>query len=113
MIKFSTLKSTQERMVRETTAPFIIREKGAEKTETIRVRYFSLTVRESREFRAAFDDREDMYLSDILAPVIESLPDFVDDKDQPIEITAAALEDFNAINLRAIQEAIHKDLTGK
>jgi hypothetical protein len=41
-IKFSSIKGNQSRVVRETTAPFVIVEKDVERTEQLRVQYYSL-----------------------------------------------------------------------
>lgn len=112
MIKVSNLRHSQSRIVRETSAPFIHNVDGEEITEQIRVRYFSLSVAEAKEFRDKVREKDDLYLSDILLPVIESLPDFVDDEERPIKITAEVLESLNSINLRALQQAIEEHLTG-
>lgn len=117
MIKVSDLTENQGRFVRETTAPFIIVEDGVERTETIRVRYYSRSIKESRALQNALTTKEksggSLYMSEILLPVLAELPDFVDDKGKPAKITAEFLEQINALNLNGIHKAIAEDLAPK
>lgn len=116
MIKLSTLNSNQGRIVRECMAPFVTVEGGDEHVEQIRVKYVSRSIEESQTLRAeakAKEENEDLYLSDLLLPMLDSLPDFVDDKDRPVKLTLDVLRKFNSINLRAILHAINTDVAGK
>lgn len=66
--------------------------------------------------RQAINDKEhlgELFLSDILFPVIESFPDILDENDKPVAITEDLLESLNSMNLRAIQKAITEDIEGK
>lgn len=114
MIKFSQITTGQRsRLIRETTAPFIINDKAGERTETIRVRYYSLSIKESKEFTKELARKDNLYVSDLLLPIIAELPDIVDDKGKPMKITQDVLDSLNTLNLRAIQKAIETDLAGK
>lgn len=110
MIKVSTLKN-QKALVRETTAPFSYIEKGAEKTEEIRVRYYALAISESKAYVERINKLGKAALwTDLLEPLIESLPDFVDATEKPVKVTKEFLSNFNTINLQAIHRAIEEDL---
>lgn len=114
MIKVSALK-TQGTIVRETIAPFItIDEKGEETTEQITVRYYSFSTAEGRAVNQKLDELGDSRTwADSLFPMLESLPDFVDDKEKPVKITLEFLESLNAINQQAIFKAIKEDASPK
>lgn len=114
MIKVSSLAASQQRLVRETTAPFILVEKGEERIEQIAVRYYAFSIAEGRAYREGLAKLGDMVLfSDLLLPMLESLPDFVDEKDKPVKITREFLEGLNSINLQAIHTAVGEDLVPK
>jgi hypothetical protein len=118
MIKVKDLKENQGRFVRETTAPFVIVEDGEQRTETIRVRYYSRAVKESRAIQAGLAAKEkaaggSLYMSEILLTVLAELPDFVDEKNKPAKVTAELLDSINSVNLNAIQQAIAEDLVPK
>jgi hypothetical protein len=116
MIKLSSLNGKQGRIVRETTAPFVMVIDGEQKTEQVRVRYYSLSTKESRDQAKEAEKNSDgvTYWSDILFPVLESLPDIVDDKTGlPVTITKKLLENINGMNLRAIFQAIQEDAIPK
>lgn len=122
---------TAQRLVRETTAAYETNdEKGELTTQTIRVRYWSLSIREMKEQRIAleamFKDRGDdiIWLSDTLPYRVESLPDIEGLDGKPIKTefdtkgkpTKKTTENFEAIarhNLAAIDRAITEDLTPK
>lgn len=110
------------RTVRETTAPFEYNDPatGELKTEDIRVRYFSQTIAELKKMRediitkaklAEADpaDAEIPWLSGQLSNRLESLPDILDAKGKPIEISIVNLDQITALNLRSISEAIEAD----
>ena len=110
MIKIS---KAQGRVVRETTCPFLIVTDEKEVIEMIRVRYFSLSIKEMREFgRKVESNGDSMYMSDLLLPLIESLPDIVDDDEKPVTVTLELLDSLNAINVRALHKAIQDDIAG-
>ena len=114
MIKLSELNSSQGRIVRETTAPILIVEKGEERTETIRVRYYSLSIKEGKEYRKKLEEGGgESYWSDLLFPIVAGLPDIVDGKGKPVKVTLDVLESLNSLNLQAIHKAIQEDLRPK
>lgn len=113
MIKVSGLKN-QGKIVRETIAPFIINEGGEETVEQIVVRYNSFSINEGRAFRRAIEDiGDEATWADTLLPMLDSLPDFVDDKNKPVKITKEFLEGLNSLNLQAILKAIKEDASPK
>lgn len=111
MIKVSGLKQSQGRIVRETTCPFITVEDGEEHKQEIRIEYFALSIAESAQHRQTMGD--DTTWNELLAPLIKSLPDFVDEKDKPVKITKEFLAEFNTLNLQAMFQAITRDLSPK
>lgn len=113
MIKVSGLKN-QGKIVRETMCPFIINDGGEETTEQIIVRYYSFSIAEGRAFRQSIEALGDeVTWADNLLPMLESLPDFVDDKGKPVKITREFLEGLNTLNLRAMLKAIGEDASPK
>jgi len=113
MIKVSGLKN-QNKIVRETVAPFIHFEKGEEITEQITVRYYAFSIAEGRQFRQQIEDiGDDATWADHLLPMLDSLPDMVDDKNKPVRITKEFLESLNSLNLQAILKAIKEDASPK
>lgn len=114
MFKAKDLKARQGRLIRETTADFVVVERGEERTETIRVKYFMLSIAEGASHRAKIAALGDGVLwSDLLVPLVAELPDFVDEKNKPVKVTKEFLEDLNTINLQAIFYAIQQDITPK
>jgi len=100
----------------------------------IRVRYFSQTVAELKQQRAAalkrarelekraegsekadidIDNDDFPWLSHILVNRLESLPDLTDEKGKPLPITIESLDQLTAANLRAIEAAIAADVAPK
>lgn len=118
MIKVNRKKRT----VRECLAPFQHEdeETGELKTSDIRVRYFSVSIREIKAIEAAEKAQkaqkgnpEQKWLSDKLAARLESLPDLTDENDKPFPVTADSLEDVELLNLLSIQAAIEEDMDPK
>lgn len=114
MIKLDTAK----RNVRETKCNYIYTDaENAEHTAEIRVRYFSLTVRELKEFQArqAAADKagEKVWSSDILAERVESLPDLGDTEGKPFTISVELFDSMDLRNVEAIQKAISEDTSPK
>ncbi len=113
-IKLSQLNGNQARIVRETSAPFILKnDKGEQVTESFRVRFFSLSTAEQtqqKERLAASEAAGGMaYWSDILLPIIESFPDLIDDESGlPVPVTKDLLDNINGINLQSIYNAIRE-----
>jgi hypothetical protein len=114
MIPVSGLKN-QNRIVRETTAPFItVDKKGEETTEQITVRYFSFSISEGRQFLKGIEELgSNATLVDHLFPMLDGLPDFCDDAETPVKITKEFLEGLNTINIQAILKSIREDASPK
>jgi hypothetical protein len=108
------LKTASKRLVRETKCPFLfVDDNGEERSEDIRVRYYSLTVGEMREFGRRVDEHgSEMYVTDLLMPLLESLPDIVGDDEKPLPITLELLDSFSGVNVKAIHRAIQEDIAG-
>lgn len=118
MIKLQQLQQGQGRLTREVVVPFVYRdENGEEKTDDIRVRYWSFSIAETREYQSKLEamQRGDIAssLADILALLIAELPDVVDDEGNAVPVTPELLSQINIINLRAIDKAISDDLRPK
>jgi len=131
------IKLSQQSTVRECTAPFKVRtDKGTIETTDIRVRYFSHSIAQKRiigakitslvqsGIEADFAKRRQIFLSDTLPLMIESLPDICGLDGKPIVVkldrkgdpTPATIANFEAItdeNLTAIDRAISEDLVPK
>lgn len=111
MIKINTIEKT----VRETMAPFELSENGKNRTEQIRVQYKSFTVKEMKQRRAKYEAEAKanpdavVWLSDTLAEKLIALPDLLDDKEKPVEITVEFLDTLEVRNLEAIKKAIEDD----
>lgn len=108
----------KERTIRECKAPYQFTEKGELKTEEIRVQYYSLKIKELKDYFAeieakAKDAETIVWLSETLAKRIHALPDILDDKDKPIAITIENLDKIDIPNLEAIKKAIDEDVKGK
>lgn len=117
MIKLRELQN-QGRLTREVTVPFIYRDdNGVEQTTEMRVRYWSFSIAETREYQSKLEamQRGDLSstLADILALLIAELPDVVDDNGNPVQVTPELLSQINIVNLRAIDRAISEDLYPK
>ncbi len=126
MIKIT---GTNQRNVRECTAPFEYTEGGELKVEEIKVRYFSQTVGEMKEERngrrqiavaapkkgAKKTEQEDSFpwVSNKLAEQLESLPDIAGKDGKPMKITVENLDLISVNNLYAIEIAISRDLVPK
>lgn len=102
--------------MRETTAPYeYTNDSGEIKTDPIRVRYYSSTTKELKEAYAAAqakiksDETAIFWHTDKLVKRLESLPDLVDENEQPFEITLDFLESLDAKNVSAIVKAIEED----
>jgi rRNA maturation endonuclease Nob1 len=107
------IRATQNKtsIVRETTAKYSHVVDGEIKTEEIRVRYRSLSIKALREQKQLIaDKKDDAYISDTVFAVVEELPDFVDEKDKPIVLTLEFFEEMNLDNLKAIKDAIDGDV---
>lgn len=111
---------TDRRTIRETTADFeYTDENGETQTEQIRVRYYSPTIKEQKEWFEHVDavrkNSPDtiVWQSEELARRVESLPDLVDAKGNAYKITVEFLEALDAKNLEAIDAAIRADLRPK
>ncbi len=107
-----------QRTVRECLAPFqYTGEDGELVNAEIRVRYFSLTIKEikANQAKAATksDEESAEWLSDQLAERIAELPDIQDEKGKKLQITPAVLENFDLVNLMSISKAIGEDLSPK
>lgn len=105
-------------MVRETTAAYEHQaDDGTIQTDEIRVRYYSISVADVKRQQAANAAKiaagETLWFSELLAERLESLPDILDEKGKPIEITAENLENIDLQNLEAIRTAIDNDLSPK
>lgn len=112
-IKLSQLNGRQNRIVRETTAPFTyISESGEQLTEPFRVRFYSLSTAEQQAQREKIVESDAAggaaYWSDILLPVIESFPDLIGDDGLPVPVTKELLDQLNGINLQSIYQAIRE-----
>jgi hypothetical protein len=118
MIKLSQLQNGQQRLTREVEVPFIIRdENGEERTENVRIRYYSFSIRETREYQKRVENLQANggtgSLGEILAYMIAEIPDLVDDDGNPVPVTPELMEQINVINLRAIDRAISEDIRPK
>lgn len=114
-----------QRNVRECTSQFEYEEDGEQKTDEIRVRYFSQTVAELKQLRldalAKFNaakkgkaaETEFPWVSNTLAKRLESLPDLEGEDGKPFAITVENLDTLSIINLRAIEAAIEEDVRPK
>jgi len=108
-----------ERTVRECSAPYEYTEKGQTKTDQIQVFYYSLTIKEIKDYQlkltaiAKKDPGTVIYLSETLAERLHSLPDLADAKGKPLAITVENLDAIDIRNLEAIRKAIDEDLAGK
>lgn len=107
-----------ERTIRETSCKFQYNEGGELKTDDLTIRYFSPTVAESKADQAEIErvaqsDTEVLWISDLLVKRLHSLPNLCDEKGEPHEITREFLEGLDMTNLRAISDAIRKDLAPK
>jgi len=131
MIKVTASKP----VVRECTAEYEhMDDAGNPTVSEIRVRYFSQTVAELKQQRAAalkrarelekraegsekadidIDNDDFPWLSHILVNRLESLPDLTDEKGKPLPITIESLDQLTAANLRAIEAAIAADVAPK
>ena len=108
MIQVATNKKP---IVRETTAKYSYVDGGEIKTEDIRVRYRSLSVKSLKEQKALINDKkDDAYISDMVFAVVEELPDFVGEDKKPITLTLEFFEEMDLDNLKAIKEAIDGDV---
>lgn len=109
------ISNATEKRVRQTTAPFIYTENGEEKTASIRVRYFDLTVKQLKERQeklaaeVKIDPDKLVWLSDTLIERLESLPDIIGDDKKPVELTLEFLESLSLENLKAIKNAIEEN----
>jgi hypothetical protein len=113
-----TIKKDQ-RTIRETSSDFQYNDPdtGDLKTEKIRVLYYSPTTAQTKETQAEIQKRLDdkksrvgWYFSDSLIRLLHSLPDLVDENDQPHKITLEFLDSLDAINLERINDAITEDI---
>lgn len=110
MIKISQLKN-QKALVRETTAPFTLIEKGVEKSIPVKIRYWAFSIAESDAYLAKLKKLGNKATwVDILVPLLESIPDLVDNNEQPVTITREFLSSLNTVNLQAIHSAISEDV---
>lgn len=114
------IKVNSQKTVRETRAPYeFVNESGATETAQIRVRYFSFTIKELKEWRAYIKEKVEsdpeniIWLSEKLLPRIESLPDLSDEQGNPLPVTVETLEMLDLKNLRSIEKAIEEDLSPK
>lgn len=110
-IKLSEINESQGRIVRETTAPFLIKKDGQQSVEPLKVRFFSFSTAEQEEQKAKLQSAESAgsvaYWCDILLPVIESFPEITDDDSGlPVPITREFLARINGVNLQSIYNAI-------
>lgn len=85
--------------------------------EEIRVRYFSVSISQLKKAaeaeKQATKKGETPWISSVLAQQIESLPDIVDDKGKPVEVTEELLEGWDIDNLIAMLKAIRGDTDPK
>jgi hypothetical protein len=113
------IKVSQERIVRETTAPYEYLSKGEVKTEQIRVEYYSETWNDmqNRHTRLKAQEKENpdavIWPHQTLAERLKALPDLQTPDGRPFEITAENLGSLERKNLVAIREAIDEDIEGK
>lgn len=106
---FMAIKVTnQSRIARETKADFLfVDDEGEQKTEQIRVEYYSLSPAESRKYREGL--KGEAYWSDVLLPILKALPDLEGEDGGPFAVTKENLETINGTNLQAIVKAIEED----
>lgn len=114
------LKRERQNIIRETEADFTYQdpETNEVKTEKIRVLYYSPTTAQSKDImeemrqrQANKDEAVAWYVSDTLVRRLHSLPDLVDENNEPYEITLEFLDSLAADNLNAISDAITEDIT--
>lgn len=104
---------------REVFADIFWVENNERKTAAISVFYFPLTVAADIERKKqnkqsyAVNEKGMVQMADFCASRIEKIPAFVDDNDQPYELTKEFFENLHLDNLRAIFEAVMKDIDPK
>ncbi|MET0754297.1 MAG: hypothetical protein ABWZ66_13025 [Pyrinomonadaceae bacterium] len=111
MIKVDTNKKP---IIRETTAPWEYEADGEIKTDDIRVQYYDWTTKELKEQEADLKAKQAegdlLWNTDSLLGRIHSLPDLVDEKEKPVEITLEFLDAQSIKNIAALKKAIDDDL---
>lgn len=101
-------------IVRETKAKYTHQVGGEIRTEEIRVRYRSLSIKALKEQKQLIaDKKDDAYISDTVFAVVDELPDFVGEDNKPIELTLEFFEEMSIDNLKAIKDAIDGDVNPK
>ena len=117
MIKIPVSK-IQQPLVREVLADIFWVENDEEKKAKISVFYFPLTVaadleRKKQNKQAYAVENGMVQMAEFCASRIEKIPAFVDDKDQPAELTKDFFESLHLDNLRNIFEAVMNDINPK
>lgn len=111
MIKVNT---NNEPIVRQTNAEWEFQENGEIKTANICVLYFDFTTKvlkqQQAELKAKADGDDLLWNTDSLLGRIHSLPDLVDEKEKPVEITLEFLDAQSIKNIAALKKAIDDDL---
>lgn len=97
-------------IIREVKVPFMHTVGDEIKTEEIRVRYRSLSIKALKEQKAMIAEKgDDAYVSDTVFAVVEELPDLVGTDKKPLALTLELFEEMDLNNLKAIKEAIDAD----
>jgi hypothetical protein len=92
---------------RQITADWVVFENDEERTETIRVQYYPLSVKDLKDNQDKSED-EKLWLSDVLLKRLHALPDFCGEDEKPIEVNLEFLDNQSIDNLKRVFDAINE-----